>query len=161
MLDYVDLIYDFKEKHGLQERAVIVGGGSYGGMLAAWLRMKYPHVFAGALAASAPVLSFEGYIDPDAFYAKTTQDYADADPACPGMMTSGFDALQAMQDEASTYETMAEIFNLCKVPENSSDVWLLINTLESALTSMAMVDYPYPSDFLNPLPAWPVDYSCN
>ena len=45
MMDYVDLIYDFKKANGLEDRAVIVGGGSYGGMLSAWLRMKYPHVF--------------------------------------------------------------------------------------------------------------------
>jgi lysosomal Pro-X carboxypeptidase len=43
--DYIDLVKDFKQAYGLQDRAVIVGGGSYGGMLAAWLRMKYPNWF--------------------------------------------------------------------------------------------------------------------
>lgn len=40
MLDYVELIKMIKK--GNEDRAVIVGGGSYGGMLSAWLRMKYP-----------------------------------------------------------------------------------------------------------------------
>ena len=42
MFDYVDLIKMVKSEEGLQNRAVIVVGGSYGGMLAAWLRMKFP-----------------------------------------------------------------------------------------------------------------------
>ena len=45
MEDYVNFMFWFRETHQMQDRAVIVGGGSYGGMLAAWLRMKYPHVF--------------------------------------------------------------------------------------------------------------------
>lgn len=37
------------------ECKVIVFGGSYGGMLATWIRMKYPHVIDIAHAASAPI----------------------------------------------------------------------------------------------------------
>ena len=45
MMDYVEFMLDFKNDRDIKDRAVIVGGGSYGGMLSAWLRMKYPHVF--------------------------------------------------------------------------------------------------------------------
>jgi lysosomal Pro-X carboxypeptidase len=42
MWDYIELIKYVKELNSIQDRAVIAFGGSYGGMLAAWMRMKYP-----------------------------------------------------------------------------------------------------------------------
>jgi len=60
MEDYVHLLEYIKTKYDAQEKATIAFGGSYGGMLAAWFRMKYPHIIQGALAASAPVLYFPG-----------------------------------------------------------------------------------------------------
>ena len=52
-------------------------------MLSAWLRMKYPHVFASALAASAPILFFDGYVNADAYDDIATDDYRKADADCP------------------------------------------------------------------------------
>lgn len=69
---------------------MIAIGGSYGGMLAAWMRMKYPSWIQGALAASAPILAFEGYQDPYAYYDIATQDYAKADIQCPATLKAGF-----------------------------------------------------------------------
>lgn len=44
LADYASLIYDLKSKRSLEDVPVIGFGGSYGGMLGAWGRLKYPHV---------------------------------------------------------------------------------------------------------------------
>jgi lysosomal Pro-X carboxypeptidase len=50
--DFVDVINHLREDSALNRRRpnpVIAFGGSYGGMLAAWLRMKYPAAVEGSV----------------------------------------------------------------------------------------------------------------
>ena len=67
---------------GLDERAIIAVGGSYGGNLAAWLRMKFPQTFHGALASSAPILFSPETVSPYAFNKALTDDFASHGNSC-------------------------------------------------------------------------------
>ena len=129
-------------------------------MLSAWLRMKYPHVFQGALAASAPILFFDGYVSAYAYDDIATDDFRQADADCPTFIHSGFTQLADLADDSSSYQAISEIFNLCAVPEGPAEVQSLISTIDGSLGTMAMVDYPYPTNFVEDLPAWPVTASC-
>jgi lysosomal Pro-X carboxypeptidase len=63
MADYARVILQIKSELQDESLPVICFGGSYGGMLAAYFRAKYPHITSGAIAASAPIWTyfFEGY----------------------------------------------------------------------------------------------------
>lgn len=64
LADFADLL---RFLNPTNNRPVICFGGSYGGMLSAWFRMKYPHLVTGAIAASAPVLQFQDLTACDIF----------------------------------------------------------------------------------------------
>lgn len=44
-------------------------------VLAAWMRLKYPHIAIGALASSAPILQFEDLVPPQTFYDIVSNDF--------------------------------------------------------------------------------------
>jgi lysosomal Pro-X carboxypeptidase len=56
--------------------------------------------------------------------------------------------------------TLTERFRLCK-PLQQSDVAAFVEWLSNAYIYLAMVDYPYPTSFLQPLPGWPLNVGCS
>ena len=90
MADYAELLRELKTELQAEDSAVIGFGGSYGGMLAAWMRMKYPHVLSGCIAASAPIWAFPGEeppVDAGTFAKIVTRDATPAggaSQACAG-----------------------------------------------------------------------------
>ncbi|KAI6670099.1 hypothetical protein NL676_004984 [Syzygium grande] len=62
LADYAEILVYLKQKLNAKHSPIIVIGGSYGGMLASWFRLKYPHVALTALASSAPILDFPDII---------------------------------------------------------------------------------------------------
>jgi len=54
---------------------------------------------------------------------------------------------------------VSEIFNTCTTIASSDDLNYLYMHLSNGYQYMAMTDYPYPANFLEPMPAWPVEVS--
>jgi len=50
------------------------------------------------LAASAPILFFDGAVSPNAFDDIATDDYRKADKQCPVMLKAGFDQLLGLRE---------------------------------------------------------------
>lgn len=63
LIDYLQSSLDTKDN----SLPFVTFGGSYGGMLAAWLRMKYPGAVVGAIASSAPILQFANFTPCNSF----------------------------------------------------------------------------------------------
>ena len=56
LADLADFIVAMKSEHGLTGPWISTGG-SYPGSMSAWLRYRYPHLVAGAISSSGPLLA--------------------------------------------------------------------------------------------------------
>ncbi|XP_047085092.1 lysosomal Pro-X carboxypeptidase-like [Lolium rigidum] len=154
--DYATLVQSLKSNLSAHAAPVIVFGGSYGGMLAAWMRMKYPHVVIGAIASSAPILSFYGLAEPYAFYDIISNDFKSESQNCHDVLMNSWKELdKALSNEAGRAK-LNSTFKMCR----ASSVDAIPNLLDTAIVYSAMTDYPTESGFLTPLPPYPVKAIC-
>eukprot|EP01100_Stratorugosa_tubuloviscum_P008524 TRINITY_DN355_c0_g6_i1.p1 TRINITY_DN355_c0_g6~~TRINITY_DN355_c0_g6_i1.p1 ORF type:complete len:497 (-),score=250.08 TRINITY_DN355_c0_g6_i1:85-1575(-) len=159
LADYAVLLVSFKKEYNIQNCPVIAFGGSYGGMLSAWGRIKYPHVYDAALASSAPILQFlETGVSPYIFAQIATQDYTEIAATCSATIRQAFNQIVQLSMQTNGLNVLSERFHLC-TPLTKSFLPLYY-WLYAGLTYMAMADYPYAANFLEPMPAWPVTESC-
>eukprot|EP01102_Stenamoeba_stenopodia_P015749 TRINITY_DN5409_c0_g1_i1.p1 TRINITY_DN5409_c0_g1~~TRINITY_DN5409_c0_g1_i1.p1 ORF type:complete len:519 (-),score=130.27 TRINITY_DN5409_c0_g1_i1:105-1610(-) len=157
LADYANIIHDIKGSL-LGDVPVISLGGSYGGMLTAWFRMKYPSVVDAALAASAPIRQFLGTgADQYAFYEIIDQDFAQAATDCDNIVRDAFTLINTISNQSGGLQQLQEKFKVCGTLDNVDD---LLNWLEGGISYEAMADYPYPANFLEPMPGYPINLTC-
>ncbi|XP_031567886.1 dipeptidyl peptidase 2-like [Actinia tenebrosa] len=161
LADFAVLLTQLKKDFNATDKAVVSFGGSYGGMLSAYLRFKYPNIVRAALAASAPIYMLADTTTRDFFFPAVTKDFQDADKTCPGNVVQGFIEIENLKKQGEKgLPVISEAFKLCKPLTSVDQINHLIGWIRNAFTIMAMCDYPYPTSFLAPLPANPVNYAC-
>lgn len=62
--------------------------------------------------------------------------------------------------DAGKFAELSKVFRTCRPLKSQDDIPYLNQWILNAFTCMAMTDYPYPTNFMLPLPAWPVKASC-
>lgn len=169
LADYAVLLRALKRELGPGGDAVpaIAFGGSYGGVLSAMFRSKYPGSVAGAIAASAPLRAFPTQLpawDSGAYYARVT---ATASPAggCPAACADNVRSLWAplFADAASDAgrARLSAAFRTCAPLQTPDDGLALAFWVRSAFDVLAMGNYPYPSSYIAPnMDGYPMRTAC-
>jgi pimeloyl-ACP methyl ester carboxylesterase len=163
LADYAMLLTAIKPNLNASNLPVVSFGGSYGGTLSTFMRLKYPHVVVGALAASAPI----GYYSPTywaergvtdtTWFSTIVADYSTARPGCYDTLVRAVALANATaRDKAGGGDkAVASAFGLCSPP---TDVSKFVYWITEALESIPQIDYPEP---VGGLPAHPVNATCN
>ncbi|XP_072547459.1 putative serine protease K12H4.7 [Salminus brasiliensis] len=118
------------ESRGLKSSKWVVFGGSYAGSLAAWFRLKYPHLVHASVASSAPVyatVNFPEYLE------VVWRSLAAENPECPKLVKNASDTLIARLKDPSTYNSITKDFGLCsklKIQSEMDSAYMLLYLAE-------------------------------
>ncbi|KAL3718002.1 hypothetical protein ACJRO7_003181 [Eucalyptus globulus] len=149
LADYAEILVYLKQKLNARHSPIIVFGGSYGGMLAAWFRLKYPHVALGALASSAPILSFPDIIPRETFYAGVAKDFLEFSFSCHETIRRSWEEIDRGSSELHGLAKLSKTFKTCRPLESSSE---LKDYLKSVYADAAQYNDPF---------SRPVEVICN
>lgn len=122
--DIANFIEFIRRKHNLFKNKWVIFGGSYSGSLAAWFRLKYPHLVVGAVASSAPIqakLNFKEYIEvvENSLGSKCVQEIKKA-----------IKELTNLLNTEDGWQTITEMFHLCS-PLNATNPMDVSNLIEN------------------------------
>lgn len=155
---------------------MIAFGGSYGGMLTAWFRMKYPNIVAGGIAASAPIWgtplvqehTFPKLGGSSIAISRGVSAAGGATDQCRNNIFASWPLIHDIGKTSEGRALLSTAFNLCNPLKSVNDVAHLIRYGHSPWFEMAEGDYPFPSTYITfavgpgmyPLPAWPMRVAC-
>lgn len=85
----------------------VVFGGSYSGSLAAWFKLKFPHLAVGAVASSAPMLALINFQD----YFRVVRNSLGTD--CSAQVKEGVQTLELMAAKRDQWSAIDSKFKTC------------------------------------------------
>jgi len=160
MADFNTLNVHVREKWSMpSEAAFVVFGGSYGGNLAMWLRLKNSNLWAGAIASSATPLKHV-LRETNNFTRIETEVYGNVSQHCPDLVRLGWKELYGNSTSSEGRAAIAKELHLCHSPPHGNAAENIHGWVSGALETMVQYGYPYPTSFYNPLPAYPFRVAC-
>mmetsp|Transcript_31186 Transcript_31186/g.62342 ORF Transcript_31186/g.62342 Transcript_31186/m.62342 type:complete len:680 (-) Transcript_31186:115-2154(-) len=149
-------------------------GGSYGGMLSSWLRIKYPFAVAGAIAASAPIFGFAKQSPPlDGSAVATSRGFSEAggnppDSLCSSNLLAAWPLMKQLGTTTEGRALLEAELGLCSPLASEAEVNVLLQTVQATFFDLSEGDYPFESTYITsavgpgqyPLPAWPMRVAC-
>lgn len=160
LADFATLITDLKKNLSAEDSPVVVFGGSYGGMLAAWFRLKYPHIAIGAVASSAPILYFDNITPPETFDNIVSQDFRSESENCFKVIKASWNVIGNMTSTPEGLKSLRKALRICKSNSDNDIAGYVDGWFYDAYYTAAMTDYPVAANFVQPLPAYPVKQMC-
>ncbi|KAJ8924292.1 hypothetical protein NQ315_007085 [Exocentrus adspersus] len=159
--DFVYLINELQKLYAkdtdVKKIPAIALGGSYGGMLAAWLKIKYPDSVIGALASSAPIWMFKDQNPCDSLYTIISDDFETlGSTKCRDTIAKSWEIIRTFTQDEAGKKKLADSWKLCSTFETDT----ITSWLSVIYTVLAQTNYPYPADYVVPLPANPVQEFC-
>eukprot|EP00164_Ancoracysta_twista_P007150 GFYU01010112.1.p1 GENE.GFYU01010112.1~~GFYU01010112.1.p1 ORF type:complete len:594 (-),score=162.79 GFYU01010112.1:610-2391(-) len=132
--DVANFIYKKQTALKLQNNPWILFGSSYAGSLAAWARLKYPHLVSGAYAASAPILAKENFFEFDQSVSKQ------AGVTCTKGIEEATVAIETMTARPPTKVSTKEMFTCETLPSNNDFYYAIAEVLSFGITTPSVND---------------------
>ncbi|KAG7556139.1 Peptidase S28 [Arabidopsis suecica] len=129
LADYAAILLHVKEKYSTKHSPIIVIGGSYGGMLAAWFRLKYPHIALGALASSAPLLYFEDTRPKFGYYYIVTKVFKETSERCYNTIRKSWKEIDRVAAKPNGLSILSKTFKTCAPLNGSFDIKDFLDTI--------------------------------
>ena len=127
LADLANFITQMEASHNLTGPWVALGG-SYPGSLAAWLRLKYPHLVAGSVSTSGPLLAKADFYE----YLEVVTASLDTVTGCVPALRKAVKRLGELLEDGKGCQYITNKFRLCSPLDrtNTNDV---INLYESLI----------------------------
>ncbi|KAF4353045.1 hypothetical protein G4B88_010034 [Cannabis sativa] len=129
LTDYANILLHIKSTYQAPNSPIIVIGGSYGGMLASWFRLKYPHIALGALASSAPILYFDDITPQNGYYSIVTKDFREASENCYETILKSWSQIDKVAALPNGLSILTNKFKTCSPLKNSSELKDYLGTI--------------------------------
>ena len=125
----------------------VIFGCSYSSGLAAWFRLKYPHLVIGAVCPSGPVYALMNYTGYFGHFK------AAAGPECSTAVQGASNYIYSLTQSASGLQELSKQFKTCPALSEAryNNTWYFLNQLMGVVGS---------SDQFNNPPDWPLNATC-